>query len=63
MSHRGTALVTPLGARYTIRVNFRTVDADWIARCAWTDSADRSWWHVFVRAPDAEERPCRGRSP
>jgi hypothetical protein len=46
--HRGTALAAPRGARYTIHVNFRRADADWITRRGWTDAANSEAWHAFV---------------
>jgi hypothetical protein len=33
--HRATALTAPRGARYTIHVNFRRAECDWIGRMAW----------------------------
>jgi Phytanoyl-CoA dioxygenase (PhyH) len=46
--HRGTALAAPRGARFTIHVNFRRADADWITRRSWTDSVSSDAWQAFV---------------
>lgn len=46
--HRGTALHRPLGARYTIHVNFRRADAEWLTRRSWTDAANDAPWQAFV---------------
>jgi len=46
--HRGTALRADRGARFTIHVNFRRADADWITRRGWTDTATTDGWHAFV---------------
>jgi Phytanoyl-CoA dioxygenase (PhyH) len=46
--HRGTELVEPRGARFTIHVSFRRADAEWIVRRAWTDAATRESWDRFV---------------
>jgi hypothetical protein len=46
--HRGTRMTAPRGARYTIHVNFRRADSDWIARRAWTDTATTPAWQSFV---------------
>ncbi|HVE94156.1 MAG TPA: phytanoyl-CoA dioxygenase family protein [Acidimicrobiales bacterium] len=46
--HRGTELTRPNGARYTIHVNFRRADSDWIGRRSWTDTANSAEWHAFV---------------
>jgi Phytanoyl-CoA dioxygenase (PhyH) len=55
--HRGTGLAAPRGARYTIHVNFRRADADWITRRGWTDAANSDAWHAFVVR--ASERQLR----
>ena len=53
--HRGTALVEPRGARYTIHLNFRSADAEWITRRSWTDEANGPAWQRFVsRASPAQ---------
>ena len=49
--HRGTDLTAPRGARYTIHVNFRRADSDWIGRRSWTDTANTAPWQDFVYAP------------
>lgn len=41
-------MTAPRGARYTIHVNFRRADSDWITRRAWTDTANTSAWQSFV---------------
>jgi hypothetical protein len=46
--HRGTELTEPRGARYTIHVNFRRDDADWIGRRSWIDVANGQPWRSFV---------------
>lgn len=46
--HRGTTLRQPRGARYTVHVNFRRGDAEWITRRAWTDTANEAAWRSFV---------------
>jgi hypothetical protein len=46
--HRGTEVTAPRGARYTIHVNFRAADCDWITRRAWTDTANTEAWDQFV---------------
>lgn len=46
--HRGTELVAPRGARYTIHVSFRAAGCDWITRRAWTDAANTEAWGQFV---------------
>jgi Phytanoyl-CoA dioxygenase (PhyH) len=46
--HRGTALAAPRGARYTLHVNFRRADADWLTRRGWTDAVATEAWHDFV---------------
>ncbi|MEM9565629.1 MAG: GNAT family N-acetyltransferase [Actinomycetota bacterium] len=46
--HRGTSLTEARGARYTIHVNYRRADADWIARRSWTDTANTAAWGRFV---------------
>jgi hypothetical protein len=46
--HRGTALIAPRGARYTIHVNFRASDADWIGRHSWSMASTEGPWVEFV---------------
>lgn len=46
--HRGTELTEPRGARYTIHVNFRRADTDWIGRRSWTDKVGGPDWTPFV---------------
>ena len=46
--HRGTALHRPLGARYTLHLNFRDAAADWIGRRSWVDDANTPAWSAFV---------------
>jgi hypothetical protein len=61
--HRGTALVLPRAARYTIHVSFRTADADWITRRAWTDTANRGDWLNFVSAASPRQLELFGFPP
>jgi len=46
--HRGTELVAPRGARFTVHASFRRAEADWITRRSWTDTATSDAWHEFV---------------
>jgi hypothetical protein len=46
--HRSTALIAPRGARYTIHVNFRASDADWIGRHSWSMASTEGPWVEFV---------------
>ncbi|PON13234.1 hypothetical protein C2W62_35420 [Candidatus Entotheonella serta] len=46
--HRGTALIDPRGARYTIHVSYRAATTEWAQRCAWADCAHEPMWYRFV---------------
>ncbi|MEY2418444.1 MAG: hypothetical protein QOG90_1124 [Actinomycetota bacterium] len=46
--HRATDLTARRGARYTLHVNFRRTDAEWINRRAWPLSGDSAAWDAFV---------------
>jgi hypothetical protein len=46
--HRATALTAPRGARYTIHVNFRRAECDWIGRMSWQEASTRPEWDAFV---------------
>jgi hypothetical protein len=61
--HRGTSLVEPRGARYTIHTNFRAADAEWITRRAWTDSANGTAWRDFVRRASPRQLELFGFPP
>ncbi|CAN5816077.1 hypothetical protein BH24ACT3_BH24ACT3_17630 [soil metagenome] len=61
--HRGTALSQPRGARYTIHVNFRTTDADWIGRRAWVDLSNQPDWHAFMGAASPRQLELFGVPP
>jgi len=61
--HRGTALVAPRGARYTIHVNFRRADADWITRRGWTDTVSSDQWREFVVRASARQLQLFGFPP
>jgi hypothetical protein len=61
--HRGTDMTAPLGARYTIHVNFRRADSDWITRRAWTDTANTSAWQSFVARASTRQLEVFGFPP
>jgi len=46
--HRGTALRSPLGARYTMHVNYRPAAASWAERHAWASRSHEPAWYAFV---------------
>lgn len=46
--HRGTALTTPRGARYTMHVNYRPASAEWGHRHAWAERSHEPDWYRFV---------------
>jgi hypothetical protein len=46
--HRGTALTSPRGVRYTIHVSFRRAECAWIGRMAWPRSSTLPGWDAFV---------------
>lgn len=47
--HRGTALVQPGGARYTMQLGFRPAHVEWAQRQAWADHAHTPQWYRFVQ--------------
>jgi hypothetical protein len=61
--HRGTELRAPRGARYTIHANFRSADAPWIGRRAWTDEANTDEWHAFVTRATSRQLELFGFPP
>ncbi|MEM8924638.1 MAG: phytanoyl-CoA dioxygenase family protein [Actinomycetota bacterium] len=61
--HRGTDLRKERGARYTIHVNYRRTDADWITRRSWTDHANSSRWHQFVKRASPRQLELFGFPP
>lgn len=61
--HRGTALRRPRGARYTVHVNFRVADAEWVTRRSWTDAANQPAWHDFVRRASPRQLELFGFPP
>jgi hypothetical protein len=62
--HRGTRMTAPRGARYTIHVNFRRADSDWIGRRAWTDdAANTSAWQSFVARASVRQLEVFGFPP
>jgi hypothetical protein len=46
--HRGTELVAPRGARFTVHASFRRADAEWIGRRGWAGAATAPSWDSFV---------------
>ena len=46
--HRATELTQARGGRYTLHVNFRRADAEWIGRHAWPGLSHQSEWVDFV---------------
>lgn len=61
--HRGTALVAPRGARYTIHANFRRADSDWIGRRSWVECANKPGWHAFVTSATSRQLQLFGFPP
>jgi hypothetical protein len=61
--HRGTELTEPSGARYTIHVNFRRADSDWLTRRSWTDAANSTAWQDFVVRASTEQLELFGFPP
>jgi hypothetical protein len=61
--HRGTALVAPRGARYTIHVNFRAAVDDWIGRRSWIEAANDSAWIDFVHRASPRQLQLFGFPP
>jgi hypothetical protein len=49
--HRGTALTSPRGARYTIHLGYRPAGAEWGQRAGWVNrSHERDWYRFVPRA-------------
>ncbi len=46
--HRGTALTSPRGARYTIHLAYRPAGAEWGQRMAWAALSHEPGWYRFV---------------
>lgn len=46
--HRGTNMVAPRGARYTLHVNFRPAAAEWYDRHPWAGRSNLRAWREFV---------------
>src|SRR5688500_9700493 len=46
--HRGTNMLAPRGARYTLHVNFRPAAAEWYGRHAWPGRSHQREWTAFV---------------
>jgi hypothetical protein len=46
--HRGTALRTPRGARYTMHLNYRPANLEWGQRHGWADRSHEPGWYRFV---------------
>jgi hypothetical protein len=61
--HRGTQLVAPEGARYTIHVNFRRADAEWALRRGWATIAHEPAWYDFVARATVEQLRLFGFPP
>jgi hypothetical protein len=61
--HRATSMTAPRGARYTIHVNFRRSDCDWITRRAWTDTANTPEWSSFVARASVRQLQLFGFPP
>jgi hypothetical protein len=61
--HRGTAMTAPRGARYTLHVNFRPADADWITRHSWQKESNTSRWEEFVSRATPEQLALFGFPP
>ena len=61
--HRATALSLTRGVRYTLHVNFRTSDADWIGRRAWPEAATEPSWLDFVRRASSRQLELFGFPP
>jgi hypothetical protein len=46
--HRGTALIAPRGARYTIHLGYRPGSAEWGQRMTWVNRSHEPEWYKFV---------------
>lgn len=46
--HRGTAMSTPRGARYTMHLNYRPASVEWGHRHSWADRSHEPGWYRFV---------------
>jgi Phytanoyl-CoA dioxygenase (PhyH) len=46
--HRGTAMRTPRGARYTMQLSYRPACVDWGHRDSWADRSHEPAWYRFV---------------
>jgi hypothetical protein len=46
--HRGSRMTRPRAARYTMHLNFRTADAEWVGRRGWGHHAQTPNWVTLV---------------
>lgn len=46
--HRGTAMSTPRGARFTMHVNYRPASVEWGHRQSWAGRSHEPGWYRFV---------------
>jgi hypothetical protein len=61
--HRGTGMTRPGGARYTMHVNYRRVEAEWAQRHAWADRSHEPAWYRFVESATPSQLELFGFPP
>lgn len=61
--HRGTALRTPGGARYSMHLNYRPAGVEWAQRHGWADRSHEPGWYGFVSRATPEQLTLFGFPP
>jgi Phytanoyl-CoA dioxygenase (PhyH) len=61
--HRGTALRSPRGARYTMHLSYRPAAVEWGHRSSWTDRSHEPAWYRFVARATARQLALFGFPP